>query len=173
MKKIEITYEKLDFNRLVGATFKFAEKHFKKYFAIPWTFEIGDSPVYGKDDDSLDSYEDIPENTDRDFRNELVNEGKLLFFTFSTNNTDDLIACADGKAYEMNEDNIFNDEFYIGDTECLGYLLKYNAGILTIQAATNFSGACMCPASINIPENCGVFDEPMYEFIKTFINDDI
>lgn len=170
MKKIEIFYEKLDFKSLVGATLEFAGKYFKSYFAIPWIYEVGDSPVYGKDeDDCIGSYENIPEHIDRDFMDELTNEGKLLFFTFSTNNIGEPVECANGMSYEIDEDDVLNDDFYFGDTECLGYLFKYNSGILTIQSAVNSSGACMCPSSISIQENCGVFDDPMYEYIKTFI----
>lgn len=180
MKGIKIDLEKFDLHGLVKYTLDFLQDYLPPGYAIPWIYNLGDKPVYYKN-------EADPDAIGRDYYNELVNEEKLLYFDFSESNLGMPVICADGYAYllddeldENEEDKLkeynrgggYNQEKYfsMGDSENLGYLLKYHDGELTIWSARHSGGGCLVPPpSIDVEEYCGIFDEPMYKFINKFI----
>jgi hypothetical protein len=77
------------------------------------------------------------------------------------------VKCADGKEYIMDDES--DDDYTLGDTECLGFLLEYENEKLRIRTALNFSGACMIPSSISIHDELGVLEKPMKDYIDSFI----
>jgi hypothetical protein len=152
MKEIKIPFEKFKFDEFMEAMHQFSyEAEF--YYEVPWIYKSGDEPNYD-------------EKIERDYLHELKEEGKLLYFDFTTSNYDGIVECADGYEYEEGEDNFHN--FGIGVEDTVGYLLGYKEGTLVINSAVN-CGAAVGAASIRISSNCGFFDEPMEEFVRGFI----
>ncbi|MDD4170060.1 MAG: hypothetical protein PHD36_07390 [Desulfotomaculaceae bacterium] len=163
MRGLKIDLEKFDLQGLVKHTLEFLRDYLPPSYAIPWIYNLGDKPVYYKN-------ESDPDAIDRDYYNELVNEGRLLYFDFSESNLGMPIICADGNAYLLGEENDQEKYFCMSDSENLGYLLKYHDGKLTIWSARHSGGGCLFPPpSINIEEYCGIFDEPMNKFINKFM----
>lgn len=154
MKEIRLSFEKFMFNEFVEKMFEFACEIMESSYAVPWVYKVGDIPEYDEEKD------------ERDYVTELKEEGKQLYFAFSNINIGDPINCADGKEYEIDEES----RFCLGDTDTVGYLLKYHDGELIINSAVNAGGACVAPPpSIDLEKDCDVFDKPMEKFIKKFI----
>lgn len=103
MIDITVNFDDFDIERLIDSTLKFAEKNFPPYFAIPWVEEVGDSPTYSKtvEEEENIEYKNLPVNSDRNYVSELMNEKKMVFFTFSNSNQGDPVGCADGKEYHL------------------------------------------------------------------------
>jgi len=154
MKELRVSFEKFDFNGFVHEMYEFACEIMEPSYAFPWVYKSGDMPEYDEDKD------------ERNLFYELKDEGKQLYFAFSNVGIEESINCADGKEYEIDEDS----DFGLGEAT-VGYLLKFKDGELIINSAMDCAGGCMVPPpSINIVEDCDVFDEPMERFINMFIN---
>lgn len=123
---------------------------------------------------------------------QLVHEQKYLYVNFSESGLEREIKCIDGETYflidEKNykfelededgylpEDVIPVKDLYLSESESLGYLLKYENGVLTIQSAIyylhgkNFSGPFGSTTEIEIKENVEIFEQPMLEYIKRYV----
>jgi hypothetical protein len=165
--ELSVPLDKFDFDGMVKKTLTFAKDSLASpYFAIPWTVGQKGAPHYGKDEEEEIDFDNIPEKTDRDLYNELTNEGKSLFFTFTASNVGEPIECADGKTYG-NEDE--DEELGIGEGDCYGFLLKSDNGMLKVFSASSFGGECMRGPEIETVEDCGIFEKPMEKFIGKFI----
>jgi hypothetical protein len=167
---ISVPLDKFDFDGMVKKTLTFAKDNLASpYFAIPWTVGHKGAPHYGKDGEEETDFDDIPEEADRDFYNELTGEGKSLFFTFTASNVGEPVECADGKAYGNDNGDNEDEELGIGEGDCYGFLLRYDNGMLTVFSASSFGGECMRGPEIETVEDCGIFEKPMEKFIKKYI----
>lgn len=135
--------------------------------------------------DVHDSEKDVPEvdvTERRDVINEMKEFGAILFFPFSEPNVGDPIKCADGNEYILPTDcaddcdnpesecsDEVDDNFCMGDTDNVGYLVGVRGGVLTIDSAMYYSGSCTFPSSSDLKEDCYIFDQPMTEFVNRFI----
>jgi hypothetical protein len=168
--EMSIPLGKFDFNGLVQKTLDFAEDCLASpYFAIPWTVGQKSEPHYGKDEGDETYPDDIPLEADRDYYNEMVCEGKSLFFTFTASNVGEPVECADGKAYGNEGEDDGDEELGIGEGDSFGFLLKYQNGLITVSSASSFGGDCMRGPEIEKTEDCGIFERPMEKFINKFI----
>ena len=155
MKEIIVPIHKFDFKGFAAKSIEFAEQYIDPDYAVAWVDEPGDIPEYVND------YEN------KDALLELLIEGKVLFIMFSDSNIGDSIACADSNEYVIDEDS----DFCLGDTDCVGYLLQSKDSVLTINSAINASGACTAPPpSVDIENDCDVFDKPLEDYIKKYID---
>ena len=107
--------------------------------------------------------------------------GEYLYANFSNCGIEQpWISCIDGEEYLLLDDeeaeDYFEDEeeekpegfvctngIYLDDSSSLGYLLKLENDVVTIQAVS------YSLTSVEMLENTGVFDEPMREYVKGFI----
>lgn len=154
MKEIRVEFEKFDFEGFVSETLKGVEEIVDTDYAILKVHEVGKSPIE-------------PElNEKRDYLKELK-ESNFLFFTFSDVNIGNIILCADGNEYELDDED--DSDLCMGDNDSLGFLIQYKNGQLIINSANHSIGSCTMPPSIDIIEDCSVFDEGMEKFIKKFI----
>ncbi|MGV8984381.1 hypothetical protein [Clostridium sp.] len=154
MNKISIRFDKFNFKVFVDDMVTFAAKIMDYDYLVAWVDREGGYPQYND------------ENQERDYLTELKKEGKMLYFYFSDVNTEDPIKCADGCEYEIDR----HSRFGLGHSDTVGYLLNYKEGELSINSAINFGESGPGPfPSINIREDCDVFDEPMERFILKFI----
>lgn len=128
---------------------------------IAEVMEDGSTPYWG----------DIIPN--RDILHELLGAGKPLFFTFSNTNVGDPIACADGKSIQLDDEDEEDEEesqFYIGETEVVGFVLQVLEGDLTIQTVVHGPGAgCSQAPSVEEIEDAGPFERGMTEYVNRFI----
>jgi hypothetical protein len=102
----------------------------------------------------------------RDIIRELVEEGKTLFFPFSNVGCSDPIVCANGKEYDLDD-----EEYDLGESDLVGYLLKVTNGIVSIRQAIHLGGGCpVPPPSVEVIETAGPFEQGMSIYIKKYIN---
>jgi len=81
--------------------------------------------------------------------------------------------CADGNSYtdrsgddESAEDE--DDDCLCGD-DIIGYLICVNDGSICIRAAICALAVCLPPPTVDLITDCGVFEQPMTEFIQGFV----
>jgi hypothetical protein len=158
MEEKSITIDNFKLPQFIGSILEFLKTQVSKDFHPSWAIVSvsgpGEVPEYG------------PEDGNRDIESELINENKILFFPFSSSNVGEPIPCADRKSYMIDEDS----EFSLGYTDCAGYLFKYKGGSLIINSAVHAGGACIAPPpSVDIVEDCDVFELPMIEFLNKYI----
>ena len=151
MKEIKVDFDKFKFDEFVDAMLNFGLEVAEFSWVVPWIKKSGDEQNY-------------EEEIERDYLFELKDEGKLLYFDFTTSNSGDPIECADGNKYEIDESSRFGMD--VSDT--IGYLLSYKDGELSINSAMS-TGPAIVRGSIDMRSDCDVFDEPMEEFIQKFI----
>lgn len=181
MQETKIEFENFDFHHFVDSMFDFAPKVLSdpEYF-VQWVKESKDEP------------NDLENCLDHNVLLKALEDGKCLFFSFSDVNFGEPIRCANGKAYLLLDDDYVNEndedendedeyeiivaedyndsDFCFGDVDCLGYLLEKKGDQLIINTAINAGGCCPGPGpSIDIKEDCYIFDQPMKEFIQGFI----
>ena len=121
--------------------------------------------------------------------------GEYLYANFSDCGIEQpWIYCIDGGEYLLLDDEDAEDYFegeeekpegfvstngiYLDEYSSLGYLLKLENDVVTIQAVryslamNGFVGPCGIGSTegVEMLENTGVFDEPMREYVKGFIN---
>ena len=159
MKYTNSEVDDFDFSGFIDTILKFNKtiisQDFDPTFAIVEVPEIGGVPIYGSENDGRDIY------------SELVNEGKRLFFPFSATNVGEPIPCADGNSYELDEEN---GELCMGVADSIGYLVEIENGKIVIHSAIHCGGACVAPPpSVDLLEDCEVFEEPMMEFLERFV----
>lgn len=174
MKEIKVDFKKFDYGKFEQDMLNFAEEIVDPHYAVAWIEDIGDAANYDSQDES-----------ERNYLDELQKDGKLLYFSFSDTNVGEPISCANGERYLLNADEFDQNEedddeyksvhisysdFGIGEGDTIGYLLKLNNGILTINSAYNFGGACTAPPPSITIEGCDIFDKPMEEYIRRYIN---
>ena len=128
---------------------------------IAEVMEDGSTPYWG---------DSIP---NRDILHELLEEGKALFFTFSNTNVGEPIMCADGKSIQLDEEDDEDAEesqFYIGESEVVGFVLQVLEGDLTIQTVVHGPGAeCSQAPSVEEIEDAGPFEQGMTEYLNRFM----
>jgi hypothetical protein len=181
MQQIKITAEDFDLEKFVETSIEFLKTMVDPQFDPTVAIDIHDTE------------KEVPE-VDNTVRRDLIKEmkefGAVLFFPFSENNMGEPIKCADGNEYilpkdcaddcghpdldcskcpEQHERDEVNEDFCMGDTDCVGYLVSLREVIITIDSAMYYSGSCTFPSSSDLQEDCYIFDEPMYEFAKSFI----
>ena len=159
MKQLTVPISEFDLSTFIKDILKFnktvVSKEVDPSYAIVVVSEIGGIPNYG------------PESGGRDIYSELVDEGKRLFLPFSSSNIGEPMPCADGNSYEIDEDS----DFCMGDIDCVGYLVEKEGDNLLIQSAINAGGGCpVPPPSVELLEDCDVFEDGMREFLERYIN---
>lgn len=153
MKEIIVSIDKFNFNKFVERSIEFAEEIVSPGYAIACIENPGDMP----------EYEINYENKDELIR--LINNGKSLFFMFSSNNIGEPINCANGEEYDIE-----NSDICLGEADCVGFLIQKKEEVFVINSAINAGGGCPAPApSVDIEIDCDIFDKPMEEFIKKFV----
>lgn len=164
MNEMKVDFNSFNFNGLIDELYSFAEGKFNPNYCAGWLDEAGESPEFCEEKDV--------ETVKRTCYAKLVDENKLIFCFFGTPYNYDPVECADGKQYEIAEED--NEEFEENKpglffNESPGYLLRIDGGKLIIYSAAYFMGGHMIPQAVNIRESIGVFEKPMEEFIKKFI----
>ncbi|MGM9988411.1 MAG: hypothetical protein ACI35O_14440 [Bacillaceae bacterium] len=126
-------------------------------------------------------------------------EGNYLYANFSSCEIDGPeIPCADGEAYllldeiyaedyfddedeehkeELPEDFVFRKDLYLGEYSSVGFLLKMENDVLTIQTAlyslaiNGFVGPCGIGSQegVRILEDAEVFDKPMEAYVRKYV----
>lgn len=104
-------------------------------------------------------------------------ESNFVFAVFSTTNIGEPILCVDGNYYGYSndeEDEDYKEEIYIDEGECFGFLIQINDNKYVIDTAIYSLGGCYCTGeeveeNIRIKEDCGIFEQPMQEYIRRFI----
>lgn len=93
-----------------------------------------------------------------------LQEGKQLFFPFSSSNVDGEFYAANNKTYLADGENEL-----IGDVDCFGYLISFKDDVLDISTAIHYGGGCgFCP---NIDEHsCGELGKDMRLFLNKFLH---
>jgi len=121
-------------------------------FAIVWT-----------NGNSLEvHYED--ENIARNNFIEQLNEGKTLFFPYSSSNVDNEVFCANNKTVEIPEQDT---AYLIGDVDCFGFSVKQQNDELVISSAIHYGGSCGRPDSIQ-NSDCDIFENDMIAYLVSF-----
>ena len=148
MKDIIVDVEKIDFDRFVDKV------RSMRRGAIASIEKIGDYPDYCFD------------NTSRDFQQELK-DGLLVFFPFSGSNFGEPISCVDGieRDYQTMAEEEETD-LCLGFSDAVGYVFELKNNKFIIKSATD--AGVMSP-SVDLEEDCFIFDEPMKKFIESFI----
>ena len=124
-----------------------------------------------------------------------MNEHQYLYVNFSEPRLDREINCIDGGEYYLIDEDDYEEEkeedgylpedvkpvkdMFLNETNSLGYLVKYENGNLIIQSAIyylhgkHFVGPCGMGSTteIEIKENVEIFEQPMLEYIKQYVND--
>ncbi|HEY8889651.1 MAG TPA: hypothetical protein VIM70_05315 [Clostridium sp.] len=154
MKEISAPFAKFKFEIFVNKMVTFAEKTMDSDYAVAWIDKAGGFPGYDVD------------KKERDYQMELKEEGKMLYFYFSDVDSGDPINCANGKKYTLDK----YSNFSLSVSTTIGYLLKYKDGEIIINSAMNSGEPSLGPLpSIDLYDDCDVFDEPMGKYIKKFI----
>lgn len=163
MGKQKIAPGKFDLEGFVAATLGFLREDMSNDVDPSWGVMIlpepGGTPVWG------------PEEGGRDLVSELTNEGKALFFPFSSSNVGDPIPAADGKTYELpcDIDEVGDGDFWMGETANVGHLVNVQSdGTVVIQSAV-FDIGHMPPPTLEAKDDCGLFTAPMQAFIDRFV----
>lgn len=167
MRQLRVGLQEFDLDAFIKEIFEFVNSILMENVDPSYTVasvEDGE-PEYG------------PEDERRDHAQELLEDRKTLFFPFSASNLSETIACADGEEYwpedwfnEGNFDLLHEDEeFSFGETECLGYLITVEDGKYVIDSAVHGAGTEFSGPYVRREPACGVFDEPMTEFILRFV----
>ncbi|NLL05172.1 MAG: hypothetical protein GX270_05160 [Clostridiaceae bacterium] len=98
----------------------------------------------------------------------------FVFAAFSTTNIGEPILCVDGNYYGYEADEDYEEEIYIDEGDCYGYLIQVNEDKYTIDSVIYSLGGHCCSGemledSVVIKEDCGIFEQPMQTYIKKFI----
>jgi hypothetical protein len=174
VKPIKVNYDRFDLDRFVGEIMDWFSdgvvETVEPTAMVPWV--VKGRAHYGKEDEP------------RDLIAELTVEGKTLMLPFSSSNCGDPIRCADGCAYEFedaddedewddsDEEQAETDEssLYFGETDSLGYLVSLEGSDIVIRSGVlSFGLMCFLAPSADEVLDCGVFDQPMYDFVNKFI----
>ena len=110
-----------------------------------------------------------------DFRSKLL-EGKVfLFFPFGFSDLEGSFDCADGNSYRDSSGDVGYVENEEETEKCsfgdgiIGYLVRVNDGSISIRAAICALAVCLPPPTVDLITDCGVFEQPMTEFIQAFV----
>ncbi len=168
MRELRVPVNRFDLESFIDEIFNFLktvlDEDTDPSYAVAWLREDNGEPDYG------------PENESRDHREELLEDRKILFFPFSTSNVDQLITCADGEEYELvglyeaDPDEEY-EEFQLGDTDVLGYLIKVENREFVINSAVHGGGDSRRGPYIRIVQDCDHLDEPLHDFVIHYIQD--
>ena len=112
------------------------------------------------------------EDPSRDVLDEIINQGKTIFFPFSGPGCEPSIPCADGKSYyeyDEDEEDEDNDGSGLGESDVTGFIVRVADGIIFIDARIHFGGGCGMPPSVCTTDDLGLFDEAMDEYLKRFV----
>jgi hypothetical protein len=156
MKQVVIQIRNFDFDSFAKNILAFLEGQVSgdvhPSYAVVRVAKSGAVPEYG------------PEKGRSEFVDEIEN-GKLLFFPFSSSNAGDAIECVDGISRVLPDDSAL----ILGDVDCVGFLIGLKEGYFTIDSAIHAGGASPGPLpSIDIVD-CDIFDSPMDNYIKQFL----
>ena len=121
-------------------------------FSIVWT------------NDNLPEVHYENENIARNNFVEQLNEGKTLFFPFSSSNVNDEVFCANNKTIEIPEQD---NAYLIGDVDCFGFTIKQQNRELVITSAIHYGGSCSNPDSIE-SSDCDIFENDMILYLERF-----
>lgn len=155
MQEIRIRFADFDFQRFADSILRFVH-------TVQWIVEPLEPLKYLRDHPVPEYLNDC---MNYDVLINALEEGKSLFFAFSTSgigNHNDIIECVNGEKYLLDDDG-YENILILGETDCVGYLIKKQADELVINAAY-FLGDW--PA-IEIA-HCDVFDASMDEYIRGF-----
>jgi hypothetical protein len=96
---------------------------------------------------------------------EELHAGLQLFFQFSSGKMGKLFLCVDGKPKDVSDET----DFRLGDNEDVGFLVEIERESFIIKSAIyEFDPNSFCRSYVRISD-CGEFEEPMEDFIKSFI----
>jgi hypothetical protein len=162
MKEIRLSTEYFDLEALLERTVNFLEEQVSSEvdptYGIVWVQNIGDVPVF-----SAESGWDV--------LSAVTKEGKMVFFPFACADQEGFLDCADGSTYRPESDEKDSeDDMFIGMEDRIGFLVQVKAGTVIINPAIHAGGACPGPeSSIDLCPDCGVLEEPMEKFIRSFV----
>jgi hypothetical protein len=164
MKEIRISLEQFDLASLLEKTINFLkERVFRGVdptYGIVWVQSVGDVPVSG------------PESG-WDVLSAVTKEGKIVFFPFAYADADGTFACVDDNTCGQEpEDEDTENNICIGMEDRIGFLVQIKDNTVSINSAIHAGGACPGPGpAVDLHPDCGVLEEPMENFIRSFIRD--
>jgi len=120
----------------------------------------GDVPIFGPEDGW-------------DVLSALKRQGKMVFFPFAHADTDGTLTCADGNTYgPASGSEEYEEEALIGLEDAVGYLVQVKGGAVIMNSAIHAGGGCTGPTpSVDLYPDCGVLEQPMEKFVRSFIDD--
>ncbi|MDP4145279.1 MAG: hypothetical protein Q8936_12485 [Bacillota bacterium] len=111
---------------------------------------------------------------DRIPHDELVKEGKTLYFPFSSSNTGDPVLCVDGRKHYVpkseDRERYESSTLTMSPTETVGFLVRVSGNQVIIQFAKQISGYSVTSASVQPLKQAGDFEDGMKAFIQSFIS---
>jgi hypothetical protein len=150
-------------------------------YSVHWGSLVGDKGI--KFLNCEDNEEDM---MDADFKLEDTtevlkeNENNYVFVNFSASNTGDPIDCIDGNSYgngyfdEDEDDEEKTGEGMLDDSSSFGYVIQYKDGLYVINSGIFSVSSIMChippTSSVELVEECLVFDEPLENYLDKFIS---
>lgn len=163
-----------------------------KEIMTPPVFAVEQLEDCWSDDLELYPYEYLSER--------LLQDGQYLYANFSESGMEREISCIDGNTYYLitqedyeyeleelaTEDDADNEEIdflkdvkpvqdlYLGETDAIGYVLKYDNNILTVQSGIFYLHGkhIVGPTStteIELKENVELFEEPMQAYVAQYL----
>ena len=165
MKDINVPVENFDLDGFINKTMDFLKTQSSEEVDPSAFITWVESPGRGPNDEG---------EKGRDFKAKLL-EGKVfLFFPFASPGDPVELHCADGNSYSLSSDEdedgegSYEDEFF---DAFVGYLVRVDNRTISFSSA-------ICPvvvgcgplSRINLHPDCGVFEQPMTEFIQGFVN---
>jgi hypothetical protein len=159
MSEIKINFEQFDLMGFIKVIFDFLRLMKISPEAVVYFSEDGD-PLELEGD-----------RINQDYIQELLFQGKILFFPFSDINVGEPIPCADGGQYLISDSDGFDEEVAVSvnGIESVGFLVQVEQEMITICPAVFRGGEYETINATEMEGELKEFSEPMDKFVFGFV----